>query len=223
MDGWNVSAEVVVLRDVTRELTLPTGETIAPIQGVTATIYRGDRIALVGPSGSGKTTFVHLCGGLEAPTSGTVEWPALPAGPVVPGVVGVVFQAPSLIAWLSVEMNVAVPLLAKGVGRDAASTRANEMLARFGLESMSSRLPEELSGGQAQRVALARALVASPALVLADEPTGQLDGTTARSVIAVLLEIAPDDCAIVFATHDQRVSDRFGARWTIADGTLARS
>lgn len=212
--------DVVALRDVTRQLTLPTGEKITPVRNVTACIEPRARIALTGPSGSGKTTFIHLCAALDTPTSGTVSWPGLEHGPDVPGVVGVVFQAPSLIAWLGVEFNVALPLLAAGVECTDALKYANDMLAHFGLGELADRLPEELSGGQAQRAALARALVSRPALVLADEPTGQLDGETARSTIATLLDVAPDDCAILFATHDERIASEFAERWTMEDGTI---
>jgi len=213
--------ELLALRNATRELTLPAGTTIAAVCGVTATIHTGARIALTGPSGSGKTTLIHLCAGLDLPTSGTVSWPGLVDGPAHPGIVGVAFQAPSLIPWLSVELNVALPVLAAGTERAPALASAREMLARFGLASLASRLPSELSGGQAQRAALARALVSRPALVLADEPTGQLDGDTAQSAIAVLHDTARHDCAILFATHDERIASAFDVRWTMADGAIS--
>jgi ABC-type lipoprotein export system ATPase subunit len=212
--------DVVALRGATRELRLPTGETITPVRDVTASIEPRARIALTGPSGSGKTSFIHLCAALDEPTSGAVTWPGLQSGPNVPGVIGVVFQAPSLIAWLSVEMNVAVPLLAAGVERAQALSRANAILDRLALAPLAERLPEEISGGQAQRVAIARALVSGPALVLADEPTGQLDAKTAKRVVEDLLDVADEDCAIVLATHDARTASAFDAHWTMTDGTV---
>lgn len=215
--------DVVALRAATRELRLPTGETITPVRDVTAGIEPRARIALTGPSGSGKTTFIHLCAAFDQPTSGDVTWPALEGGPAAPGVIGVVFQAPSLIAWLSVELNVAIPLLAAGVDRTEALSRANQMLSRFELAPFAQRLPEELSGGQAQRIAIARALVSRPALVLADEPTGQLDARTAKGAVDALLDIADEACAIVFATHDDRIAQAFDVRWKMTDGSVRTS
>src|SRR5207244_3310043 len=148
--------------------------------------------ALVGASGSGKSTLVHLLAGLDDPTTGSIAWPGLGTRPSRsrPGVVGVVFQGPSLLPALDAVENVALPLLLAG-RRDAdAMNEARGALAALGLDALSMLLPEELSGGQAQRVAVARALVCSPPLVLADEPTGQLDHDTATTVIDALLAAA---------------------------------
>jgi len=213
--------ELIALRGATKQLDLPSRERITPVREVTATIEQGSRTVVTGPSGSGKTTLLHLCAGLDVPTSGSVAWPSFDHGPAVPGLIGVVFQAPSLITWLSAKANVAVPLLAGDVAPDEALARAHDMLARFGLKDLADRFPSELSGGQAQRVALARALVTRPAVVLADEPTGQLDGATGASAIDTLLDACDEETAVLVATHDERIVSRFSSRWLMVDGALA--
>lgn len=207
--------------DVAR--TFGTGRTaLVAVHDVTCSIEPGDRIALMGPSGSGKTTLLHLLAGLDRPTRGTVDWPAIgPLDQLRPGPVAVVFQAPSLLPPLDVIENVALPLLLAGADRRAARTGAQSALARLGLEDLTAKLPEELSGGQAQRVAIARVLAGAPQLILADEPTGQLDHRTAAVVVDALLETADAlGAALVVATHDPRVADHLAARWSMADGRL---
>ena len=184
-------------------------------------IHSGDRIALVGPSGSGKSTLLHLIADLDTPTTGHLNWSALgPRGTLRPKHIGLVFQAPSLIPTLSAIENVEVPLrLAGGTGspRDAAMTA----LEAVGLAAAADKLPDELSGGQAQRVALARAIAPKPRLVLADEPTGQLDQPTARRAVDTLLEsIAGTETALLIATHDPLVAERMNATWLMDHGQL---
>jgi ABC-type lipoprotein export system ATPase subunit len=174
-------------------------------------VRTGDRIALVGPSGSGKSTLVHLLAGLDTPTLGTVHREADP--------VGIVFQGPSLLDPLTVVENVALPLLL--ADEPDSTPRALAALERLGLLDLADRLPEEISGGQSQRVAVARALAREPQLILADEPTGQLDHAAAELVIDVLLAAADHaDSALVVCTHDPVVSARFSTRWTMASGQL---
>jgi ABC-type lipoprotein export system ATPase subunit len=133
-----------------------------------------------------------------------------------------VFQAPSLLPPLDVLENVALPLLLLGVADDDARAAAFVALERLALVDLVSKLPEELSGGQAQRVAVARALVATPALILADEPTGQLDSGTAADVVDALLEAAgATDAALVIATHDPAVAGHLDQQWTMRDGHLS--
>jgi putative ABC transport system ATP-binding protein/lipoprotein-releasing system ATP-binding protein len=182
----------------------------------------GARIAIVGPSGSGKSTLVHLLAGLDEPTVGRVEWPAIgPRAALRPGPVAVVFQGPSLLPPLTVEENVALPLVLDGERDAAAREQARAALERLGLDELRDKLPEEISGGQAQRVAVARALAGRPRLVLADEPTGQLDRASADAVIGVLLAAAEHaDAALVVCTHDLAVADRLSERWTMDSGTL---
>jgi ABC-type lipoprotein export system ATPase subunit len=159
--------------------------------------------------------------GLDEPTSGRVCWPALEPGPLRPGPVAIVFQGPSLLPALSASENVALPLVLAGVPHDAAQQRASEALASLGLSELGEALPDELSGGQAQRVAVARVLVARPRLILADEPTSQLDHHAARTVVELLEATARDaGAALVVATHDPAVAVAFEQEWPVVDGEL---
>ena len=187
-------------------------------------IAAGELIALTGPSGSGKTTLLHLVSGIDEPTSGHIEWPALGAeSSLRPLKIGIAFQGPSLLPALTVAENVELPLLLGGVDSPTeAADATGEILGRMGLEELSSKLPEELSGGQSQRVGLARALVVRPALLLADEPTGQQDHAHGLRMLDFLLEFAAEHgIAVVAATHDQVVAERFPIRWRIEKGSLS--
>lgn len=195
---------------------------VTAVRDVSCAVLAGERIALTGPSGSGKSTLLHLMAGLETPTGGGVEWPVLGGHPHGrPGLVGVVFQGSSLLPALDVTENVALPLLFAGVPAAEATARAVEALERLRIADMGSKLPEELSGGQAQRVAVARVLAARPPLILADEPTGQLDHEAGGLVISVLIEAADElGAALVISTHDGAVADRLNQSWTMLDGRL---
>jgi ABC-type lipoprotein export system ATPase subunit len=185
-------------------------------------IQAGERIAVMGPSGSGKSTLLHLMAGLDEPTVGAVDWPAIGArGALRPGPVAVVFQGPSLMPPLTVEENVALPLMLAGAGDGEARARARAALARLGLLELAGKLPEEISGGQAQRVAVARALSGEAKLILADEPTGQLDRASGTLVMDVLLAAADHaGAAVVVATHDPVVAGRLADRWEMHSGRL---
>jgi ABC-type lipoprotein export system ATPase subunit len=185
-------------------------------------VREGARVALVGPSGSGKSTLLHLMAGLDEPTVGSVVWPALGAPEALrPGPVAVVFQGPSLLAPLTVAENVALPLVLGGRSDADARRLATDALDMLDLRPLAAKLPEELSGGQAQRVAVARALAGEPRLILADEPTGQLDRASAGAVAAVLLAAAEHvGAALVVATHDRLVSDCLPERWELHSGRL---
>jgi ABC-type lipoprotein export system ATPase subunit len=195
--------------------------TLPALIDVDCHVDAGDRVALVGVSGSGKTTLLHILGGLDTPTSGSISWPALGMREELRlGKVAFVFQAPSLFPALTVVQNVALPLLLMDKQVDATA-RAREILAKFGLLDLSEKLPEELSGGQAQRVAMARALVTGARLILADEPTGQLDSSTATHLLDLVLDIIDGtDTALVIATHDETVAARLNTRWSIDAGQL---
>lgn len=187
-------------------------------------VDRGQRIAIMGPSGSGKSTLLHLMAGLDEPSQGEVVWPALGLREALrPGPVAVVFQGPSLLPPLTVVENVELPLVLRGDAREAAREKARTALGRLGLSDIADKLPEEISGGQAQRVAVARALTGEPALLLADEPTGQLDHASAREVVDALLATAEaTGGALVVATHDGEVAAAFGEQWQIHSGRLER-
>ncbi len=152
---------------------------VVGLEPATFSIRRGERVALLGPSGSGKSTLLNLIAGLDDATSGTISWPGIGSRQTLrPLAVGMIHQFAALIPTLTVAENVALPLR---LGRRAATmTRCGDTLAALDLADLADRLPDELSGGQAQRVGIARALVHSPALLLADEPTGQLDRRPVR-------------------------------------------
>jgi ABC-type lipoprotein export system ATPase subunit len=182
----------------------------------------GARVALVGPSGSGKSTLLHLMAGLDDPTLGSVSWPAIgDRAALRPGPVAVIFQGPSLLPPLTVEENVALPLVLGGATDAAAHAAARAALERLDLLTLREKLPEEISGGQAQRVAVARALAGEPMLILADEPTGQLDQTSGAAVVEVLLAAAEHaGAALVVATHDPAIARRLPVRWEMGSGKL---
>jgi predicted ABC-type transport system involved in lysophospholipase L1 biosynthesis ATPase subunit len=189
------------------------------LQPTDCAVAPGARIALVGPSGSGKSTLLHLMAGLDRPTHGTVTWPGLDGGRPA-----VVFQGPSLLPPLTVLENVALPLILAGEADADARLRAHAALERLGLDELADKLPEEISGGQSQRVAIARALAGRPRLLLADEPTGQLDAVTGAAIVDALLEAAANaDAALVVATHDPAVAARLDERAEMHSGRLTWS
>jgi putative ABC transport system ATP-binding protein/lipoprotein-releasing system ATP-binding protein len=192
------------------------------LQPTDCVVDPGDRLALVGPSGSGKSTLLHLMAGLEQPTVGSVSWPAIgDRGALRPGPVAVIFQGPSLLAPLTVRENVALPLILGGMRDEQAHAAAGEALGLLDLAALRDKLPEEISGGQAQRVAVARALAGEPALILADEPTGQLDRASGAIVVDVLLAAAAHaGAALVVATHDLTVAARLTEVWRLSSGRL---
>lgn len=212
---------LVLAENVSRRFGSDAAATVA-LRHATCAIYPGDRIALTGPSGSGKSTLLHLLGGLDAPTTGVVSWPGLGSRDTLrPGRVVDVFQGPSLLPPLAVLDNVRFPLLLLGIAEDEATATATASLDLFGLAPLRDKLPEEISGGQAQRVAIARALAMHPMLVLADEPTGQLDTATAFAVLDRFLAVLDDiGAAILLSTHDERVAARLDTHWTMRDGIL---
>jgi ABC-type lipoprotein export system ATPase subunit len=192
------------------------------LQPTDCTVVEGARIALVGPSGSGKSTLLHLMAGLDVPTLGTVTWPAIGTRDALrPGPVAVIFQGPSLLPPLTVVENVALPLVLAGATDRHATAAALEALALVDLEALAAKLPEEISGGQAQRVAVARALAGRPRLILADEPTGQLDRASGTAVVDVLLAAADHaGAALVVSTHDATVALRLPEVWELHSGRL---
>jgi ABC-type lipoprotein export system ATPase subunit len=192
------------------------------LQPTDCEIRAGERIALVGRSGSGKSTLMHLIAGLDQPTLGSVSWPEIGTiDELRPGPVATIFQGPSLLAPLSVLENTALPLLLAGVDAGDASSRARSALAELELGGIDDKLPEEISGGQAQRVAVARALVGEPRLILADEPTAQIDHELAAQVIDELLAVATrTEAAVLLTTHDLEIAARLDRRWQMENGRL---
>lgn len=195
---------------------------VSALDNATCRVRPGECIALTGPSGSGKSTLLHMLAGIDRPDAGTISWPALNrALRLRPAQIGFVFQTPSLLAPLSAVENVAVPLLINRMDPQRAREQALQALHVVGLESVADKLPEELSGGQAARVGFARALASRPALLLADEPTGQLDRPTADRLFETVLDwLGSMQTALVVATHDRHVAQRLRVQWSIEHGHL---
>lgn len=216
---------VLSLRDV--QFAYP--RTVA-LRGVNLDVQAGEVVAVTGRSGSGKSTLLHVAAGLLRPTSGTVhvlgrDVGALPdaaASSLRRKQIGLVLQHGLLVPELSVLANVALPLLLDGAhGRAGARVLALDWLARLGVDDLATAFPEELSGGQSQRVAVARALVAGPALVLADEPTGSMDSVGGERLLDLLLGACREgDRALVLVTHDNRVAAAADREVRLADGTV---
>jgi putative ABC transport system ATP-binding protein len=183
-------------------------------------------VAVTGPSGSGKSTLLHLIGGLDRPTAGTIHVDGREIGSLHGRLlvqhrrsVGFVVQRHNLLPGLTAVENVALPLLPRRPGAETWQ-RARGLLDRVGLGGREQALPGELSGGEQQRVAIARALVGHPALLLADEPTGNLDSANAVGVVDLLLDVVADGATLLVATHDPRVAERCTRRLALTDGVL---
>ncbi|ELZ17359.1 ABC transporter [Natrinema thermotolerans DSM 11552] len=192
--------------------------TVTALRDVSFKVATGDVVGLVGPSGSGKSTALHVIGGLLEPSDGTVDVLGTDLTALSETQrtrlrrdhIGFVFQQFHLLPALSARDNVALPLIERGVSRGERQRRAAELLEQVGLDDRMDHLPSELSGGEQQRVAIARALVADPEVVLADEPTGELDTGTGAQVLELLVDVA-DERTVLVATHDERamaVTDR---------------
>jgi ABC-type lipoprotein export system ATPase subunit len=218
-----VSARTPLVRCDGVARTFGTGPTATvALQPTDCTVVAGQRVALIGPSGSGKSTLLHLMAGLDDPTLGEVSWPAIGDRDALrPGRVAVVFQGPSLLPALTILENTALPLLIGGMSDAEAREVAHAALRTLDLDALADKLPEEISGGQAQRVAVARALAGNPSLILADEPTGQLDRANGAAVVEVLLAAsAHAGSALVVSTHDAAVAGRLPERWEMHSGRL---
>ena len=195
-------------------------------------VWPGEFVVLVGPSGAGKTTLLHVLGGIQPATSGRVrvgdvvvtEAPERDVDRLRRDDVGYVFQSFGLIGALSAEENVELPLRIRGTDPAARTARVSHLLARVGLADHAKQRPGELSGGQQQRVGIARALAGSPRILLADEPTGQLDSHTAAAMIDLIASIARDDgVAVVLSTHDPSIVPRADRVLELHDGVLAEA
>ncbi len=214
--------------DVTREYQLG-GVTVPALRGVSLTVPPGDYAAILGPSGSGKSTLMHLLGGLDRPTSGTLriagrdvrELSATDLARLRNRTIGFVFQSFHLLPRTTAVDNVALPLVYTGVRAGERRRRAEDMLGRVGLGHRLRHRPNQLSGGEQQRVAIARALVTGPSLLLADEPTGNLDTATGAEVLALLGELNRESgVAVVVVTHDQDVAGRAVRQIRMRDGLV---
>jgi len=196
------------------------GEQVRVLADIDFSLYPGEFVVVTGPSGAGKSTFLHVAGGLDEPDTGTVHVDGHDVWSMSGGAraafrrrhLGFVFQFFNLVPMLTAVENVSLPLVLDGMAARTADTRAEELLRRVGLGDRFRHRPAELSGGQMQRVAVARALVARPAIVLADEPTGNLDSRSSVEVLDVLRALAEEDgAAVVMVTHDQSAA-AYGSR-----------
>ncbi len=201
---------------------------VEALRGIDLEIPEGQFAAIVGPSGSGKSTLMHILGCLDTPTDGrywldgadVASLPARALARIRNQKVGFVFQTFNLLPRATVWKNVELPLLYAGVGRPERRERAMEALRHVGVDDRAKRRPNELSGGQRQRVAIARALVNNPSLILADEPTGNLDQKTGGGIITIFEELAAAGQTIVVVTHDPAIAARTQRRIRIVDGRV---
>jgi len=205
------------------------GQTVHALRGVNLEFQGGEFSAIAGPSGSGKSTFLHLAGCLDTLTGGTMLVGGSDMGKMSRKQlallrrhsIGFIFQAYNLIPVLSVEENISFPLTLLGVGKKEIRERTAKVLAEVGLEGMAKRRPKEMSGGQQQRVAIARALVKKPALILADEPTANLDSTIGREILELMLSLnKTEGTTFIFSTHDQMVMDYARRIVRLRDGQI---
>ena len=203
--------------DVRKRFKIPGQKPIEVLRGVNLAVKPGEKVAIIGRSGAGKSTLLNILGGLEKPTSGTVTRPEN---------IGFVFQSYHLMPELTVLENVLLPTMAKRFcGKSllpgASRSRAEELLSKVGLADRMHHLPAELSGGEMQRVALARALVTEPDIVLADEPTGNLDALTGSEILKILADLsAGKSVALVMVTHSPEAAAICDRVLTLADGVL---
>ena len=222
-----MNGPIVSLRDVRRDYALG-AERVHALQGVRLDVERGDYVAIVGPSGCGKSTLLNLIGVIDQPTSGTVEI----AGKRVDAMsdrqatsfrlhnIGFVFQRFYLMPILSAMENVALPMAEAKVAREVREERATELLAYVGLGDRRKHRPSELSGGEQQRVAIARALANGPLLLLADEPTGELDASTGAQIISLFRRLNEDGTTIVVVTHDEDLAGAARQKIHMRDGRV---
>ena len=198
------------------------------LKGVDLAISRGEFVAIMGPSGSGKSTFMNLLGCLDTPTFGdyflvgrnVAHMPSDELAVLRNRTIGFVFQGFNLLPRMSLEDNVALPLVYAEVERAERREKGRQMLARVGLESYAASLPARISGGQQQRVAIARALINAPSLILADEPTGNLDSHTSEEIMALFRELNDEGITIVLVTHEADIAAHAKRQVRFFDGLI---
>jgi putative ABC transport system ATP-binding protein len=219
---------IVEARHVTRTFPMPAGPVVA-VRDVSLTIGAGDHVAICGPSGCGKSTLLHLLGCVDAPSSGELLFEARNVAELRDRErshirltrIGFVFQRFFLLPMLTAAENIELPQAEAGVSRAERARRTAELLSYVGLTARADHRPSQLSGGEMQRVAIARALANRPSLLLADEPTGELDQTTGEQIAALLDRVNADGTALVIVTHDPTLASRARRIVYMKDGTVA--
>jgi len=224
---------MIEVSGLTKEYETP-GEVVKVLEGVEMKVADGEAVAIVGPSGSGKSTLLNLLGALDRPTAGTIKigekdiagFSEEEAAVFRNRSLGFIFQQHHLLPQLSVMENVLVPRLAGGWEESEKETedRARELLEAVGLSNRLKHLPYQLSGGEKLRTAVARALINEPALVLADEPTGSLDGETTGKVADLLMELnTKRDVTLIVVTHNEALAKQLGTVWELGGGQLTKT
>ena len=206
------------------------GETLAALDGIDLEIRRGEFAALMGPSGSGKSTLMNILGCLDRPSAGSYKLDGAEGAGLSDDAlaatrnkkIGFVFQNFNLLPRISALDNVALPLVYAGVGRRERMERAQEMLAAVGLSDRGAHLPNELSGGQRQRVAIARALVNDPHIIMADEPTGNLDTKSTKEIMDIFVRMHEKGHTIILVTHEPEIALRASRQLLVRDGRITR-
>ena len=200
---------------------------VTALNGVTLTVAAGERVAVMGPSGCGKSTLLHLCGAMDRPSKGEVRLEGQSLCSLDDDQltrlrrrqVGFVFQSFNLMPTLTVAQNIGLPLLLSGSGEDEARTAAEELAKRVGLTPRLDPLPQHRSGGEVQRVAIVRAVIHEPTVLIADEPTGNLDSDNGRRILELLLQLnEQSQTAIILATHDESVAHQLDRVVSLRDG-----
>ena len=224
---------VLKLENVHKQYESADRDPVPVLRGISLTVQRGDSLAIVGPSGSGKSTLLNILGSLDSPTRGSIRLdgeelahlPEQKLAAIRSQKIGFVFQSHHLLPQCSVLENILVPALAATArAPTSALERAKQLLERVGLEHRVDHRPAQLSGGECQRVAVVRALINRPSLILADEPTGALDHSTAESLADLLVELNHDDhVTLIVVTHSEELAAKMGTTHPLQDGQFAAS
>ena len=221
------ATHVLIGRDLRKDYPM-NGAAVHALRGVSLEVASGEYVAIAGPSGSGKSTLLQLIGGIDSPSSGTVEIQGTRLDTLSDRALtnlwltrlGFVFQRFHLLPVLTAQENVELPMAEAGLSTRERRSRARELLAYVGLEHRANHRATQLSGGEMQRVAIARALANSPALLLADEPTGELDATTGGEILALFRRLNQDGTTLVVVTHDEHLASEAGRVIHMLDGRI---